>query len=173
MIVDLLTLAEGLTEFGFNIPTEQLRNDETLPEFTRPVRCTVQVNRMGTQVVIQGKFETIVKLNCSRCVELSEHRLTAEFTSDFRPYTENPAGAGDMELTPEELDITWYQNNALDLTEQVRENILINLPMQPLCKEDCKGLCDQCGTNLNTGTCQCKKEDDENPFKKLSGLRLS
>jgi uncharacterized protein len=173
MIVDLLTLAEGLTEFGFNIPTAHLSSDDTLPEFTRPVRCTVEVYRKGIQVVINGKFDAIVKLNCSRCLELSEHRVTAEFTSDFRPYSEIPAGEGDIELTPEELDITWYQNNELDLTDQVRQNILVNLPMQPLCNENCRGLCVQCGTNLNTGTCQCKNEDDENPFKKLSGLRLS
>jgi len=173
MIVDLLTLAEGLTEFGFNIPTLQFSNDKTLPEFTSPIRCTVQVNRAGSQVFIKGKFDAIVKLNCSRWLELSEYRFTAEFTSDFRPYSEIPASVGDIELTPDELDITWYQNNELDLIEQVRENILINLPMQPLCNENCRGLCVQCGTNLNTGTCQCKNEDDENPFKKLSGLRLS
>ncbi len=173
MKLDLSTLENGLTEFGFAIPTSSFTSDMDIPEISQPVKCVVNVFRSGDKVLITGQFEAILRINCSRCLELAEYTLNAQFTSDFRQTQENPLVAGKIELTPDELDIVWYNGNEIDLTEQVRQQMVVNLPMQVLCKENCRGLCVKCGANLNIHPCQCPTEDDENPFRSLSGIRLS
>jgi len=173
MKLNLATLENGLNEFGFSIPPKSLTSDEAMPELLWPVRSIVKIYHSKEQTLVIGTFEAIIRTNCSRCLELTECKVTGSFTSDFRPYVGRLPGEGKIELTPEELDIVWYQGHEIDLTEQVRQNILINLPMQPLCKEDCRGLCVQCGVNLNLHSCRCNTNDQENPFRKLSKLRLS
>lgn len=173
MKLDLSTLENGSTEFGFVIPASGFASHTEIPEVCQPVKCVVNVFRSGEQVLVNGQFEAVLKSNCSRCLELIEFPLTVQFTSDFRYAQGNPLTANKVELTPDELDIVWYNGNEIDLTEQVRQQMVVNLPIKILCKEDCRGLCVKCGANLNTHPCQCITEDDENPFRNLSGIRLS
>lgn len=173
MKLDLSTLENGLTEFGFVIPESSFTSDTEIPEVCQPVKCVVNVFRSGDQVLVNGQFNAVLKINCSRCLELAEYPLTAEFTSDFRHAQRKSSTASKIELTPDELDIVWYSGNEIDLTEQVRQQLVVNLPMKILCKEDCRGLCLKCGANLNIHPCQCTTEDDENPFRSIPGIRLS
>ena len=62
---------------------------------------------------------------------------------------------GEREVEEEDLETSYYRDDQIDLNELLREQFYLALPMKPLCREDCTGLCPQCGTNLNTGTCAC------------------
>ena len=77
--------------------------------------------------------------------------------ADFA-YTLIPAKAEtreDLELTPEELEISYYQGDFIDLAPIICEQIILQIPIKVLCSEECKGLCPQCGANLNTSSCNC------------------
>jgi uncharacterized protein len=64
----------------------------------------------------------------------------------------------ERELQDEDVETSYYRDDQIDLNELMREQFYLALPMKPLCQEDCQGLCAQCGTNLNTGTCECHPE---------------
>ncbi len=80
-------------------------------------------------------------------------------------------GEGDeQEVEEEDLDTSYYRDDQIDLNELLREQFYLALPMKPLCREDCRGLCPQCGTNLNTGTCTCATEWEDPRLAALKGL---
>jgi uncharacterized protein len=89
--------------------------------------------------------EGTARLRCSRCLEDFETGIRTGFTVEFRERVEGP----------EDEDVQLYSGDYVDLGEQVRQNLILSLPMKPLCKPDCEGLCPQCGKNLNYGRCSC------------------
>ena len=71
------------------------------------------------------------------------------------PHAEN-TGEGEREIEEDDLTTAFYENDEIDLGQLMQEQFYLALPMKPLCRDDCKGLCPECGTNLNRGTCDCK-----------------
>ena len=65
---------------------------------------------------------------------------------------------GEVELTAEEMDVEFLKDDRLDLSGLLRESVLLNLPIQPLCRAECRGLCPRCGVNLNDTSCQCRSQ---------------
>jgi uncharacterized protein len=105
-------------------------------EFQPTISYDVTASLAGQTLLVQGKLWTRVTLACNRCLKPFEQELrVAEFVAH-------------RELTGEEL---------VDLTEEVREDILLELPGYPVCRAQCKGLCPVCGQNLNEGSCSCAR----------------
>jgi uncharacterized protein len=100
--------------------------------------------------------------------------VDAEFDLRYQPHALN-AGEGEREIEEDDLTTAFYENDEIDLGQLMREQFYLALPMKPLCREDCKGLCAQCGTNLNTGTCDCSPvwEDPRLAALKNLGTRES
>ena len=118
------------------------------------VQAELHVGRSGRGVLISGSFNGDIPLVCSRCLEPFQSRIGDRFDL----YCE--AGAGGLpeqerELADDELDVTYLEEGRIDTDHLLRENILLSLPVQPLCHEDCRGLCSRCGANLNQGACTC------------------
>lgn len=131
------------------------------------VQCGLHLGRSGRGVLISGSFTSDVALFCSRCLE----RFHFQVEDRFDLYCETGAeGTPDEEheLTDDELDVTYLEGGRIDTDHLLRENILLSLPVQPLCREDCRGLCPRCGVNLNQGACNCT-EDRVDP--RLQALR--
>jgi uncharacterized protein len=97
-----------------------------------------------------GHFEVL----CARCLEAVAVPLTGNFDLLFRPETADADGA-ERAITEDETEIGYYARTGLLLEDVVREQVLLSLPGRTLCKEDCKGLCAQCGQNLNLAPCHC------------------
>lgn len=93
----------------------------------------------------------------------------ASFDLRFHPASEMADGE-EREVQDEDLDTSYYRDDQIDLNELLREQFYLELPMKPLCREDCKGLCPQCGTNRNTGTCTCTTEWEDPRLAALKGL---
>ena len=103
---------------------------------------------------LQGKLATSLQADCARCVEPVIHQLTREFDLLYRPLGSD-AGRDELSVTDAEAEIGYYQGEGLLLEDAVREQVLLALPLKMVCREDCKGLCPQCGQNLNEGACAC------------------
>lgn len=118
------------------------------------VRATMHIGRSGRGILISGEMAGGVALICGRCLE--RFPFTAAERLDL--YCET-AGRGqakqDKELGPDDLDVTYLEEGRIDTDRLLRESFLLTLPVQPLCRETCRGLCPRCGANLNQEACGC------------------
>ena len=130
------------------------------------IPVSLKIFRVGDKVLINGNAAAEAPLQCSRCLENFSYPLDVNFEAEYIPFQEF-IGTGE-ELLREELDISFYENDQIDIEEIVSEHLLLAVPMKPLCKSDCRGICPQCGINLNTDSCKCDvKEIDP----RLSALK--
>jgi len=129
----------------------------------------------GDHVFASGTFEGDLTVACSRCVEPVKLEIDEKLLVTFMPKAEMPADDAvddeGAEVPAEDLDLFPYEGEYIDLEPLFREQFVLAVPYAPLCREDCKGLCPQCGTNLNTGTCACEKPIDPR-LAGLKGLKL-
>jgi uncharacterized protein len=114
-----------------------------------------------TVVIAQGNISGNVLLECSRCLEEFKYRINNNFTVIFKEKKS-------LKKDDIETDVLPYENNIIDLFEFIRQTIIIEIPMKPLCKNNCAGLCPVCGKNLNRESCNCHVENIFNPFKDIN-----
>jgi len=103
---------------------------------------------------LRGRLQARLELQCARCVEPVAQDIRREFELLYRPLGAD-AGRDELSVTDAEAEIGYYQGEGLLLEDAVREQVLLALPLKMICREDCKGLCPQCGKNLNEGDCGC------------------
>jgi uncharacterized protein len=153
-------------------------NEAPIDDLGEDVRCVENVTgdvtftNTGSNIVARGKFRTAVELTCSRC--LTHYRMTVEGPIEeglpliYRG-PETPPGATEEEL-PEDEKEPLFVDNIFDLEELLRQQIVIAVPIKPLCSEECKGLCPSCGAKLNEKPCDCPPSSDGSPFGALGQL---
>ncbi len=128
-------------------------------EVIGPIDGHVRMRRTNQGLLVDGWVELTLELSCNRCLKTFEQPMHVDFEEQFYPTVDVITG---MPLDPFDEDeifpIDAYHE--VDLTEAVRQNVLLALPMVTICREDCKGLCPQCGHDLNLGPCECKPEVD-------------
>ncbi len=134
---------------------QEMADDAPEPLLTGPIRLM----RTGNDILVTGHLSAELTLPCARCLEPVEIPLDIELAEVFTPTLDIVTGQA---LAPAEEDpALWIdEHHLLDLTEVLRQDVLVGLPMHPLCQEDCHGLCASCGQNLNEGICDCKPEPD-------------
>jgi uncharacterized protein len=143
------------------IPDEGLliEGPERLPEpFGDPswrlTELSLLVEREGTDVSVRGRLAAEVPLACGRCLERFPVRVATAVDTRFVP---RPAGGREeLELGSEDLELDFYADDLLNLTQLVETETTLQLPMKPLCREDCRGLCPVCGGNRNLVDCGCE-----------------
>jgi uncharacterized protein len=114
-----------------------------------------------------GRVQTTLELNCSRCLEPFRQPVDAGFDIRYLPQSEN-TGADEAEIEEDDLTDAFYRDEQIDLRQLMEEQFYLALPMKPLHSEDCKGLCPNCGTNLNETTCDCQVRWED---PRLAGLK--
>jgi uncharacterized protein len=118
------------------------------------MRGTVKLMRTNRGILVTGKIQGDIELDCGRCLGRFEHHLSLNIEEEYFPTTDVNTGAGIA--SPEEPgSFTIDEHNILDLTEAIRQYAVMALPIKPLCREDCAGLCPTCGANLNQVECGC------------------
>jgi len=118
-----------------------------------PVRGKVKLLKTDKSILVKGDIETKVKLVCSRCLETFELPLSFHIEEEFFPKVD--INTGEFIYKGEEFFID--EANILDLSEVIRQYIILSIPLSPVCSESCKGLCPVCGTNLNEKECGCDR----------------
>jgi len=130
-------------------------------------RASVILTRIGVDVIVSGQVDMQIPLECGRCLgEFSLDLSTpVELTYTGRP----PEMDEEVELSEEDL-LRVFMDDEIDLGHLVEEQALLNIPMRPLCSEECKGLCPKCGADLNIEECQCPKETGDPRMQVLRKL---
>ena len=119
---------------------------------------------------VAGHLSTEIELTCSRCLEAFALPVSTDFDLRYVPRTEN-VGEGEKEVEEDDLATSFYSDDQIDLGHLIVEQLQLAVPMKPLCEEACKGLCPQCGTNLNTNTCECSTAWTDPRFDALKQLK--
>jgi len=132
------------------------------------VSCHVSL--MGETVFIEGKIDSVVETPCCRCLETVRLPVTFDFRYTLMPVKESIRD--NVELHTEDLDFGFYQGEVVDLSPLIYEQIMLQIPIKVLCSETCKGLCPQCGANLNAGTCDCPRDSGDERFAVLRNLKI-
>jgi len=144
----------------------------TEPDFkvAAPVKLAFDIYKDKDQFRLVGDVKTTLELPCSRCLEPFTIPVNAPFDLRYQPHAEN-AGEGEREIEEDDLTTAFYENDEIDLGQLMREQFYLAVPMKPLCVAECRGLCPICGTNLNRGTCDCKREWEDPRLAVLKTLR--
>ena len=126
----------------------------------------------GTNLHVRGRLSGTVTIECARCLEKCPVALRQELDLFYLPQeTGQPdAQEEDVELSDRDVVVGYYAGDRLDLGEVLREQILLGLPLKPLCREGCRGLCSRCGANRNTTPCGCVPEEEPGDLR-LEPLR--
>jgi uncharacterized protein len=149
----------------------QWRVDDPDLEFTA-IRITGAVNltKHGHDILVRGNLSGHLDLACSRCLKSFTQPVAADFDLLLVPAPSTVAA--EEELSPSDLDLDYYTGEIVDLETILKEQIILMMPVKPLCEEACKGLCPQCGANLNQQTCQCRPQAANTPFAELAKLKI-
>jgi len=150
--IDLLEI-EKEKQIEANINLEVLEKYEL--NFNSPLSFFIDIKRKGYKFLFEGKLNTEIILPCDRCLELFNMQVTEQFKF--------------YHILEKDL-IEFIDKNFLILKDLIFGEIYLNIPFKKLCKETCKGLCINCGQNLNIKNCNCNIEINENPFKKLQAM---
>lgn len=125
--------------------------------------------RADTQVEVQGRVRAAVRLVCDLCVAPMRQEIDAPVRVIFEKRAERDRRT-DAEGNAEDTGILYYDGRTLELQEEIREVILLEIAWHPTCSPNCRGLCPQCGKNLNEGTCGCVPHRGVSPWDALRHL---
>jgi len=134
------------------------------------VQGKVRLMRTNRSILAKGELETDVELTCGRCLSPFKCPLKINLEEEYYPTADVDTGAP-LAAPDEPGSFTIDENHILDLTEAVRQYALLAIPMKPLCKENCAGLCPFCGQNLNRGPCGCPLKSADPRWAELSKLK--
>jgi DUF177 domain-containing protein len=130
-----------------------------------PVPVDFRYYRVGSDLFFSGHFDGEVTGTCARCLAAYPFHLREDFTFVLKPARDV---TGDRELGEEDVSLSFYEGDEIDLSPLVREAMILALPTRPICRDDCRGLCPRCGANRNAQDCGCR-EDFADP--RLDALR--
>jgi uncharacterized protein len=122
------------------------------------------------EIRVKGNYSVVIECDCDRCLDPAEFPIEKQFDLFYHPESSQTT-AGETHLAVDESEIGFYEGDGLELNEVLREQVLLDLPMQRVCKPDCKGVCPYCGQNRNTTNCNCQVatvDDRWSALKKLT-----
>jgi uncharacterized protein len=167
MYIDLTKLAEGRIDFD---ETLQIKLDDEFAGLPGPCRITGELRKGAAGVDVEGKIEAAVQTECARCLIPISVNLDIPFKVSYVT-EEYYTAEKESELHGDDLEVATFDGEKIDLTELGREQILLNLPTQPFCRADCRGLCPKCGANLNLAACSCETEEIDPRWSALKNLK--
>ena len=142
------------------------------PEYrvAAPVELSMDVERSGKDAFrVTGRAITRLELDCGRCLEAFEVPVDANFELRYIPAAEN-TGEEEREVEEDDLTTAFYREGSLDVIDMLREQFTLAIPMKPLCADACRGLCPECGANLNRTECGCTPKWEDPRLAALKGL---
>ncbi len=121
------------------------------------------------EIRVSGHITVTMEADCDRCLEPAPVPIDEEFSLFYRPVTD---GFGDeKEIDSGEAEMGFYEDDGVELNDVVREFVLLSMPMQRVCREDCKGICPKCGQNRNLKECGCAQAQNDHRWAALKSLK--
>jgi len=166
MNLDLRQFETFPAEFNANFEADNVEFGIEGVAFCDLMNLRLTIHKVNEDYYCQGHITVPVEEECARCLIMFPARLYGDL--DFVVKAEENKGTAPAE--GEEVIYTKTAEPVVDLTDLIRETLILSLPMKPLCDVECKGLCPDCGANLNEETCECKHEESDERWEGLKDL---
>ena len=156
-------LSEGVHTYSFRVTPDELG----LPaEFLDGVEIRTTLEKTSRQLLLRASVATTAEVPCDRCVAVVRRPLGSGYQMHY-VWEESDA----EQIAPSEVQVIMPGQTVIDLADDVRQTVLLSFPLKNVCREDCRGLCPQCGKNLNEGACDCKETLVDGRWDKLKELQ--
>lgn len=155
MLLDLSHIRQAETEVRRRLAPEDFAGRDHAFRVASPVDLAMTVHKDHLRFRLVGTVAATIELGCSRCLDAFTVPVQAPFDLRYLPQSAN-TGDEEREVEEDDLAAAFYRDDEIDLRQLIEEQIYLALPMKPLCRVDCKGLCPQCGVNGNLETCNCQ-----------------
>jgi uncharacterized protein len=169
MRIELENLEGSKGDFAHVYQPEELNPVDERVSLTAPAAVNGKVRLSGNQVFVSGHVEARAQVECDRCLKPVELPVNADFTLEYISDSDYETARA-VELTEAEMSVSVFDGEAIDVDEIVKEQILLAVPTRMLCREDCKGICPECGIDRNTGECNCVTNDIDPRWAALKDL---
>ena len=170
MRIELANLEGGKGEFSATYEAHQLELEDERVQLATPVTVKGRIKRSGAEVIVSGNITGQLFINCDRCLKPLETVLNNQFELEYVSGSEYEA-LPDAELTEAQMAISVFDGVGIDVDEIVKEQVLLAVPARLLCRDDCKGLCPNCGADRNTTDCNCETSISDPRWDALKSLK--
>jgi uncharacterized protein len=155
-------LSPGTHEYSFSVAPSDIQLDKN---FNAPVEVAVQLEKTANEIYVRSRVHAGGEFQCDRCLDDFTQDISCQY-SQLYVFDEADAGRD----VDGEARVVHGDTTVIDLSADVREMIILSVPLKLLCREECRGLCSACGTDLNTGSCDCREETVNRPWQGLEKL---
>ena len=154
MQIDLRNLPEGVSELDLELSADSFSLAKEDAELDGPLQVHLHLDRRADEIWIRGRAGGTARQECGRCLANYAQILDLEFDV-FCAKVQNPNVVSHKAVDEQDGGIHVHDGRTLSIDGEIREAVLLGLPMKPLCREACAGLCPRCGEDLNQGPCRC------------------
>jgi len=169
MRIELENLEGSKGDFAHVYQPEDLNPVDERVSLIAPAAVNGKVRLSGNEVFVNGHIDTRAQVECDRCLKPVELPVNVDFTLEYISGSEYEASQT-AALTEEEMSVSVFDGGAIDVDEIVKEQVLLAVPTRMLCREDCKGICPDCGIDRNTGECDCITNEIDPRWAALKNL---
>ena len=169
MRIELENLEGGKGDFAHLYQPEDLNPVDERITLSGPATVSGKVRQAGNEVFVDGHVETRAQVECDRCLQPVEIPVNTDFALEYVTGSEYEAARA-VELTEAEMSIAVFDGEVIDIDEIVKEQVVLTVPTRMLCREDCKGICPECGADRNSGECSCSTNEIDPRWAALKKL---
>ena len=170
LTLDLARIRTAEERFEKTYAPGAVASDGDTLSIVGPVELSFDIFKNKEHVRLEGRVRSTLELQCGRCLEAYSFPVDAAFDLRYQPRSTN-VGEGEQSVEEDDPTTAFYDNEEIDLGLLMREQFYLALPMKPLCQSDCRGLCPECGTNLNRGACGCSRQWQDPRLAPLRALK--
>ncbi len=162
MFIDTNKISEKglIVSDRFNLDEDILIEENAF--FLDDLKYHVLFKRDGDRIEAKGNIKTVISLRCVKC--LDDFDLNVNLNFDIILFPINLVNPESNSISSDEMEYIFYDDNRIDLIKILLEQVNLFIPYNPVCKSDCKGICPNCGTNLNYAKCKCENSSKELNF---------
>ncbi|CCQ91636.1 conserved hypothetical protein [Nitrospina gracilis 3/211] len=164
LIIDIDDIPEDEPlDLSLTESADQFTVDPETGAFKEAVQVTGNLIRSNRDVYLAGQVRTVMAMTCSRCLESFRFDVETPIRATFIPAPDPDSLEVEQELVDSDIELEYYTDQKIDLTQPVYDQIMLSLPMVQLCRDDCRGICPKCGASLNRESCRCEGDEDIDP----------
>ncbi len=179
MVIDFREITVAGLDVAFDEPLVWLDDRQSdalrsLHRFPEPFHVEAHLERSQDTVLVHGRYAGVVQTECVRCLKEFTTPVEEEFRLTLLPHTHASAvEEKEKEVEEEDVDLAYFDEEKVDLTRVVSEQVILSLDLYPRCRPDCRGLCPVCGKNLNEDSCRCEENSTDTRLSALKQFKLA
>lgn len=162
--IEVESIPDGVSNLEFECGAEEIDLEAEGIRFKGSVTVRLNLYRQEDKIYIKARSSVAMESECAKCLAPVHNILETSSENQYRPMPKMPRYLMD------DIGIRYYSEEYIDLSEDLRESLLLEVPTRFLCSEQCEGLCPQCGQDLNVGKCDCRLEPEESQATKFADL---